>query len=278
MNQLGHSLLSSESRVIRETVCNLAVLIHLFQNRVLRDRVHCSRLNNRLENLTMLFAIASIVLSAILMTQANVTDIVGTDVISEAVTNVEPLSEELYIYDVTSDAPVSELKGALESAGVEVRHSFQVLGTPQYFFVVVDDGSDALSQLTFPVGSLVTQYPAEHLDEFLEMVGVDGWNVSDTAGGLDDNDLVVINWEFVVPEGISTSEMKSMMTSFASVYRKPNQIVQPAEYAVVGRNPPKIYFFMNLDENSLQKAILEGLDAAGGPGNNVINVLRLRKV
>ncbi|XP_070208605.1 uncharacterized protein [Littorina saxatilis] len=221
-------------------------------------------------NITMLLAIASLVLSAILMTQADVADIVSD------VTNVEPLSEELYIFDVTSDAPVADLKGVLGSAGVEVRHSFQVLGTRQYFFVV--DGSDSLNQLTFPEGSLVTQYPAEHVDEFLEMIGVDGWSVSDTAGGLDDNDLVVINWEFVVPEGIATSEMKSMMTSFASVYRQPNQIMQPAEYAVVGRYPPKIFFFMNLDENSLQKAILNGLDAAGGPGNNVIDVLRLRKV
>ncbi|KAK7095787.1 uncharacterized protein [Littorina saxatilis] len=217
----------------------------------------------------MLFAIASLVLSAILMTQADVVDIVSD------VTNVEPLSEELYIFDVTSDAPVAELKGALESAGVEVRHRFKVIGTHQYFFVVVDDGSDAMSQLTFPGGSLVTQYPVEHVADFFEMVGAGSWNEEDTEQGLVDKDLLVVIWEFVFPEGSSTSQLKSMMKAMASAFRTPAQTVHPVHYAVVGRNPPKIYAFMNVDENSMQKANLHGLDTAGGPGNNVINVLRL---
>ncbi|KAK7095811.1 uncharacterized protein [Littorina saxatilis] len=220
----------------------------------------------------MLFAIASLVLSTILMTQADVDNILSD------VTNFEPLSEELYIFDVTSDAPVAELKGALESAGVEVRHRFKVIGTHQYFFVVVDDGSDALSQLTFPEDSLVTQYPVEHWADFFEMVGAGDWNEEDTAEGLVDKDLLVIIWEFVFPEGSSTSQLKSEMKAMANAFKKPAQKVHSVHYSVVGRNPPKLYAFMNLDENSMQKANLDGLDAAGGPGNNVVSMLRLCKV
>ncbi|KAK7091320.1 uncharacterized protein [Littorina saxatilis] len=217
----------------------------------------------------MLFAIVSLVLSAILMTQA--------DVISD-VTNVEPLFETLFIYDVTSDAPVAELKGALESAGVEVRHSFQVIGAPRYFFAVVDDGSSEVSQLTFPEGSMVTQYPVEHASDYFTMVGSVGWNETDTLDYLEDKNLMVIIWDLIIPDGTSTSEFKMMMSAYGTAFRGPQEIVKPLSYTVIGRYPPKMYFFVNLDENALQNAILDGLDAAGGPGNNVVNVLRTRKI
>ncbi|KAK7091319.1 hypothetical protein V1264_009014 [Littorina saxatilis] len=220
----------------------------------------------------MLFAIASLVLSAILMTQADVGDIVSD------VTNVEPLSEELYIFEVTYDAEVADLKGALESASVKVRHSFRVLGTHQYFFVVADEGRDALSQLNFPEGSQVTQYPVEHLSDYLEMVGAGDWNETDTTDGLHDKDLLVATQEFVLPEGSSTSQLKSTMKHYAKEIKKPAEITKSVHYVVVGRYPPKIYYFLNLDENSAQKALLHGLDEIGGPGNNVFNVLRLHKV
>ncbi|KAK7088228.1 uncharacterized protein [Littorina saxatilis] len=218
----------------------------------------------------MLFAVASLFLATILMTQANT--------IESDVTFIEPLSEELFIFDVISDATPAELKGSVKSAGVEIRHSFHVLGTRQYLFVVVGDRTGALGNLVFPKGSVVTQYPVQHIKDFYNMVGGSGWDGEDTEATLDDNNLLVFIWEVAVPHDTSTSQFKSIMQTTARTYQGADEKVKPVLYAVVGRYPAKIFFFGNVDENAAQKAVLDGLDAAGGPGNNVINCLRLRKV
>ena len=40
---------------------------------------------------------------------------------------------------------------------------------------------------------------------------------------------------------------------------------------------PQIFFIMNLDGNKMQEAILDGLDAIGGPGNVRITMKAITK-
>ena len=59
------------------------------------------------------------------------------------------LSEELVLFDVCSSASVSDLKASLSD--FDIRHSFHVIGSDQYLFVVVAN-RDAEEALTFPSG------------------------------------------------------------------------------------------------------------------------------
>ena len=61
--------------------------------------------------------------------------------------------------------------------------------------------STATQHVTFPEGSRVTQYPVEHIGDFLKMFGVNhGWGETEKENVVSTGqDLTMTEWEFITP-------------------------------------------------------------------------------
>ena len=63
----------------------------------------------------------------------------------------------------------------------------------------------------FPAGSKVTQYPVEHMSDFLKMFGVEhGWE-GDTETALTDTNLMFGTWEIITPREWTSFDRSSVV-------------------------------------------------------------------
>ncbi|XP_076462212.1 uncharacterized protein LOC143294696 [Babylonia areolata] len=209
-----------------------------------------------------------LLMTAVMMTQA--------DQISDSL-QLTPLKEHLYLFDVISDAPLADVKGAV--ASFKPRHSFKVIGQNKYMFVIISSDTAALRDLTFPAGSVVTQHPVVHTSEFMAMFGVNsGWHESDEENVLPDTVLLVHEWTFLQPETQCLTRYEREMASWARQYADTHALVKPVSYAALAAYPPRIFFFDTLEDNALQNVARMGMEAVGGPGRNLLTNTRIVKI
>ena len=64
----------------------------------------------------------------------------------------------------------------------------------------------------FSAGSKVTQYPVEHISDFLKMFGVEhGWGEEDTETALTDTNLGLTTWEIITPREWTSFDRSSVV-------------------------------------------------------------------
>ena len=65
---------------------------------------------------------------------------------------------------------------------------------------VANTNSTAVMYVTFPTNSKVTQYPVEHISDYLKMFDfTHGMEESDTLQALHDENLTVFEWDIYIP-------------------------------------------------------------------------------
>ncbi|XP_076462960.1 uncharacterized protein LOC143295260 [Babylonia areolata] len=226
-----------------------------------------------------------LLMTAVMMTQA--------DQISDSL-QLTPLKEHLHLFDVISDAPLADVKGAV--ASFNPRHSFKIctrhittgigqcwgvaaIGQDKYMFVIISSDTAALRDLTFPAGSVVTQHPVVHTSEFMAMFGVkSAWNENDTDEVLPDTVLMVHEQTFLQPETQCLTRYEREMASWARQFIDTHALVKPVSYAALAAYPPRIFIFDKFEENASQNVARMGMEQVGGPGRNLLTTTRIVKI
>ena len=187
---------------------------------------------------------------------------------STAGIDMTAVEKPMFIFDVTTDATLT-----LDDAVYE--HKFQIIGTNQYLLVTTDKPGSSFS---FPADSVIKQIPIQHISKFLQLFNITGWVDKDIKGQFDNQKLAVVIWDFLPDKDTSTEDFSEKMNNYIQMYKEAEKEVQPASFAVVGRLPFRFYYFVELDDSSIENAIKFGLDAFGGPGNARIRTYHLEKL
>ncbi|XP_076445672.1 uncharacterized protein LOC143283350 [Babylonia areolata] len=188
-----------------------------------------------------------------------------------------PLKEQLYLFDVISDASLADVKGSV--ASFNPRHSFKVIGQDKYMFLILSNDTAALRHLSFPAGSVVTQHAVVHTSEFMAMFGVSSaWDETDEENALPDTVLLVHDWTFVQPETQCLTRYEREMADWARRYAETHALVKPVSYAALAAYPPRIFIFNKFEENAMQNVVRMGMEQVGGPGRSLLTTTRLVKI
>ncbi|KAL8568133.1 hypothetical protein ACOMHN_027656 [Nucella lapillus] len=198
---------------------------------------------------------AAILLTAVVLAQA--------DQMSDLL-HLPAHKEHFYIFEVTSEASVYDLKAAL--ANFTLGGSYQVIGEKHYFFLFSSNDIAALRSLTFPKGSKVTQHAVEYLDEYLEMFGAEGGFGEHFTEDLPDTVLMFLQYELKLPKTLCSKTLEMEIKEWAREANKTYHIVKPRIYPVIASYPPMYLVFLTMPENALQNVVedvtapaLEGL-------------------
>ncbi|XP_076462699.1 uncharacterized protein LOC143295040 [Babylonia areolata] len=210
--------------------------------------------------------------SALLLTVVMVTQ---GDEISENM-QLPPLKQHIYLFDVSSEASVYDLKGALSDFKID--NSYKVIGEHRYMFEINTNDTALLRDLTFPAGSVVTQYPVEHMSEYLNMfVEKSGWEDYEQET-LPDTVLMLCEWQLIIPENHCLQSFEREVQVWAEMWKTTLSIIKPQAYPVIANYPPRFFFIANIEENVLQTTATEGTTPMGGPGRARFAVKRIVKI
>ena len=71
---------------------------------------------------------------------------------------------------------------------------------------MVNTNSTAVTYVTFPTNSKVTQYPVEHASDYLKMFGITHeMEENDTLQALHDENLTVFEWNYIIPRKLMSA-------------------------------------------------------------------------